>query len=281
MIKIVLDSTADTPDDLRDTYGFTIVPLMVQFGAEAFRDGVEISHDEFYRRLVEDTQFPRTAAPSVGAFEQVFRTLSADGSDIISISLAGSLSATLSAAQQAARLVEGARIVCIDSRTAAMPITYMAIAAAEAAREGRSFEDVVALVESLRSRAVVFVGLDTLRYLEKGGRIGRMRAFLGTMLSVKLMLEFRDGEILPVEQVRTWKRVPPRMVELMRARGALEDISVLYTTDRDGAERMADLCAESGLLPRERIRVGQTGAVIGAHVGPGAVGLTGMVRAER
>jgi DegV family protein with EDD domain len=210
-------------------------------------------------------------------FEEVFRALAADGSEILSISLASDLSGTFTAAQQAARLIEGTRIACVDSRAVAMPLTYMAVAAARAARAGRTLDELVALVEAMRPRMIILVALETLRYLEKGGRIGRVRALLGTMLNVKPILEVRDAQVNPVEQVRTWKRVPPRLVELMQMRGTFEELSVQYTTDRASAEHLADLCAAAGLMARERIRAAQVGAVLGSHVGPGALGLMGML----
>ncbi|HEX5691536.1 MAG TPA: DegV family protein [Roseiflexaceae bacterium] len=279
MIKIVVDSTADIPADLRDEYGIAVVPVLAQFGRETLRDNIDISRDDFYARLIANEEPPKTAAPPVGMFEEQFRELVADGSEVLSISLAGDLSGTFTAAQQAARLVEGARIVCVDSQTVAMPLTYLAVAAARAAREGRSLDELVALVEKLRSRMVILLALDTLRYLEKGGRIGRVRALLGTMLSVKPILEVRHAQVNPVEQVRTWRRVPPRLVELMQQRGSFEELSVQYTTDRGSAEQLADLCAAAGLMARERIRVVQAGGALGTHVGPGAVALTGMVKA--
>jgi DegV family protein with EDD domain len=278
LFKIVGYSTADVPPDQRDSYGIEIVPVLMQFGRETLRDGVDITRDEFYTRLVESEEMPKTAAPPVGMFEEAFRRLSADGSEILSISLAGDLSATFGAARQAAQMVEGARIACVDSRSVTMPMTYMAVAAARAAQAGRSLDEIVALVEAMRPRALILVALDTLRYLEKGGRIGRMRALLGTMLSVKPILEVRDSQVHPVEQVRTWRRVPPRMVELAQARGAFEELSALYTTSRENAEQLADLCAAAGLLERDRIRVVQASAVLGAHVGPGALGLAGLLK---
>ncbi len=159
-----------------------------------------------------------------------------------------------------------------------MPMTYLAMAAARAAQQGMALDAIVAMLEALRPRMVLYVALDTLRYLEKGGRIGRVRALLGTMLNVKPILELRDGEVHPVEQVRTWRRVPDRLVELMQARGAFDEVSALYTTDRESAERLADRAAAAGLAARERMRVVQTGAVIGTHVGPGAVAIAGMLK---
>ena len=279
MIKIVVDSTADMPPELRAENGIAVVPMLAQFGAQTLRDDIDITRDEFYARLVASQDPPKTAAPSIGMFEEVFRELAADGSEILSLSLASDLSGTFAAAQQAARLVEGARIACVDSRTVAMPLTYMAVAAARAARAGRTLDELVALVESMRPRMIILVALQTLRYREKGGLIGRVRALLGTVLNVKPILEVRDAQVNPVEQVRTWKRVLPRLVELMQLRGAFEELSVQYTTDRESAEQLADLCAAAGLMARERIRAAQAGAVLGTHVGPGALALTGMLKA--
>lgn len=278
VIKVVVDSTADVPSETREMYDITVVPLYIHFGRESFRDNVDLSRDEFYRRLVSGDILPKTAAPSIGDFAQVFRRLVDDGHEVLSLSMSGALSATFSSAQQAAQQADGARIACIDSHCAAMPMTYMAVAAAEAARAGHSLKEVVSLMESLRPRMVIYTAFETLRYLEKGGRIGRMRAFLGTMLSVKPILTLNNGEFYPVEQVRTWKRVPGRMVDLMLSRGAFEQLDILYTTGVENAERLADMCAEIGLMARERIRPVQVGAVIGTHFGPGSLGIMGMLK---
>jgi DegV family protein with EDD domain len=278
LIKIVVDSTADIPAALREQYDITVVPVLAQFGNQTFRDDIDISRDEFYARLIAEPEPPKTAAPSVGMFEEAFRQLSADGSQVLSISVAGALSGTYNAARQAAQLVEGAQIECVDSQTATMPFGFLALHAAKAIRAGASLDDAVALIERLRTRAVLYVALDTLRYLEKGGRIGRMRALLGTLLSVKPIMEVRNAEIVPIEQVRTSRRVPPRLVELGQARGEFTDLAVLYTTTRDTAEQMADLCAAVGIMPRAQMLIVQATGVLGVHTGPGALGLAGILK---
>lgn len=278
MIKIVTDSTTDMPEALNREHDIAVVPVLAQFGRETLRDGVDFTKDEFYARLIESDEPPKTAAPSVGMFEETFRKLAADGSEILSLSLVGNLSGTYNAARQAAQLVEGARIACVDTWTTTMPMAFLALKAARAIREGKALDEVVALIEEARTRSVLYVALQTLRYLEKGGRIGKMRALLGTMLSVKPILQVADSEVQPVEQVRTWKRVPPRLVELAQARGAFEELAVLYTTTRDVAEQLAGLCAAAGIMPRERIYVVQAGGVLGTHVGPGAIGIGGILK---
>jgi len=278
LIKIVVDSTADIPVALREQYDITVVPILAQFGNQTFRDDVDITRDEFYARLVASPEPPKTAAPSVGMFEEAFRKVAADGSEVLSISVAGALSGTFNAARQGAQLVEGARIECVDSQTATMPFGFLALQAAKAIRAGASLEDAVTLIEQLRTRTVLYVGLDTLRYLEKGGRIGRMRALLGTLLSVKPIMEVRNAEVVPIEQVRTSRRVPPRLVELGQARGEFADLAVLYTTTRDAAEQMADLCAAMGMMSRAQILIVQATGVLGVHTGPGALGLAGILK---
>ena len=278
MIRIVVDSTADLPPALYREFGIAVVPVLAQFGDQTLRDDVDFTRDEFYARLVASPEPPKTAAPPVGAYEAVFRQLAEAGHEVLSISLAGGLSSTYSAACQAAALVEGARIVCVDSMTVSMPLGFLALQAARAIAGGATLEQAAALVERLRPQATLLVAFETLRYLEKGGRIGRMRALLGTMLSVKPIMEVRMSEVHPVEQVRTWKRVPPRMIELMQARGAVAELGVLYTTTPDAAAQLADQCAAAGLLPREQIYVQQAGGVLGTHAGPGALGIAGLLK---
>lgn len=274
MITVVVDSTADVPPDLRESAGLRVVPVLMLRAGETLRDDVDISRDEYYAWLAESDEPPKTSAPTVGMFAEAF---AAAGGETLAITLAGDLSATHAAAVQAAQLA-GPRVRCVDSRTIGMPITYLALAAARAIAEGASLDEAAALVERLRERAVVLVALDTLRYLEKGGRISKVRALLGGILNVKPVLEVRDGAVTALEQVRTWRRVPPRLVELAQARGPFAELSVQYTTDRAAAERLADGCAAAGLLARERIHVVQVGSVLGTHVGPGALGITGLKR---
>ncbi len=276
-VRIVVDSTADIPPDVRAMHDIHVVPVLLHRNGETLRDDIDISRDEYYRWLAEHDTLPTTSAPPVGMFEQVFRELTRDGGAVLSLSVAAGLSATYGAAVQAARLVPEARIVCVDSHSIAMPIAYLALAAARCLAQGATLDEAVALVETLRDRTVAYVSLQTLRYLERGGRISRTRALLGTLLDVKPVLEVRDSQVLPVERVRTWRRVPPRLLELAQARGAYQELSVVYTTGRDEAETLADACAAAGLLERDRIRTVQIGAVLGTHMGPGALGITGLL----
>lgn len=276
MIQIVVDSSADLAPDVAAAAGITVVSLLIQFGATTHKD-TELSHDAFYTQLVASPEIPHTAAPPIGFYEEAFRTLTANGDSVFSISLAEQLSATYSAARQAAELVEDAEIVCVESGTVAAGHGYIALAAAAAARAGASLGELTALVAALRPKPVLCIGLDTLRYLEKGGRIGRMRAFLGTMLNVKPILEVREGVVLPVEQVRTSKRMPGRMFEIARDRGRFAHLAILYTTDRAAAEAIAAQCAAAGFVEHNAVDVIQAGPALGTHVGPGALGFAGLL----
>ena len=277
MIHIVVDSTADLAPEVAQAAGITVVPIIIQFGKETLLD-TEISHDDYYTRLIGASEIPRTAAPAIGMFEQAFRELTANGDQVLSLSVAAKLSATFTAAQQGAALAESADIRCIETGTTIAAFGDIALAAAQAARGGAAMDELAALVEQLRPKAVIYVGLDTLRYLEKGGRIGRMQAFLGGMLAVKPIMEVRAGEVHPVEQVRTSRRVPGRLVELVVQRGAYQTLNVLYTTGRETAGMLADQLAAAGLMPRDQIGLVQAGPALGTHVGPGAIGVGGLLR---
>lgn len=278
MIRVVVDSCADMPEALVKQHGITVVPLAVQFGRESLRDGVEISRDEFYRRLAETqaTSMPKTSQPALGEFESAYRELLRDADGVVSIHISGKLSGTVRAAQQAAEMVDRERVRVVDSGQAVMTQGYMAIAAAEAASAGAGLDEIVRLVENIATRGFIYVGLDTLRYIQQGGRIGRMQAFLGTLLSVKPIFEVANGEVHPLEQVRSAKRVAARLGEMAQAQAPLDELAVLYTTDAQLARQLADQIAAAGTFPRDKIVVAQIGAVIGTHIGPGGLGVNGI-----
>ncbi len=277
MVKIVVDSTADIPADLCDQYDISVVPLNVRFGEESFRDGVDITKDQFYARLVASNTMPATSTPTPGAFIEVYERLASQSDAILSIHISGKLSSTVETARQAAAMLPQTRIEVIDSRSTAMVIGFMAIAASQAARMGQGLAELVAMVQDIRARAFLHVGLDTLHYLEKGGRIGKARSLLGTLLNVKPLIEVGDdGEVRPLEQVRTTKRMMTRLVELAQAQHPLSDLAVLYTGQRQIAETVALQLEERNFFPQDQIRIVQLGSVIGAHVGPGSVALAGV-----
>jgi len=263
---VVTDSTADLPEEWRTRYGIAVVPLKVIFENETFRDRVDITDDEFFRRLGTATKLPTTSAPSPGEFADVYRKLAEDHDGCISIHLGAQLSATVQAAQIGAESVEGFKVKVIDSETVTMPIAFLCKVAAES----ETLEQATAAVEERVPKCRVLALLDTLRYLEMGGRLSRAQAMIGTMLDLKPLLLVADREIKPVERVRTRSRAITRMVEFLRGELPVEHVAVVHAQARDEAETIA-----AGLrleLPGQEIVIGEIGAVLGTHTGPRALG---------
>jgi fatty acid kinase fatty acid binding subunit len=265
---VVTDSTADLPDEWRDRYSIEVVPLKVLFGSETFRDGVDMTNEQFFSRLAASSKLPTTSAPSPGEFADVYSRLAKEYQSCISIHIGAELSATAEAARVGAQQVEGFPVTVIDSETVTMPIAFLCRVAAECA----TLEEATVAVEQRVPRCRVLALLDTLRYLEMGGRLSRAQAMVGTMLDVKpLLLVSENAEIKPVDRVRTRSRAIPRMVEFFRSEQPVEHVAVMHAQAADEADRIAaDLRKE---LPDLEIPIGQIGCVLGTHTGPKALGI--------
>jgi fatty acid kinase fatty acid binding subunit len=271
--RVVTDSTSDVPVAWRERYGIEVVPLRVLFGEESFRDRVDLTAGEFFDRLRRADRLPTTSAPSPGDFATVYERLSHECDGAVSIHLSGELSGTVEAARVGARSVEGFPVHVVDSRCITIPVAFLCRAAAEAP----SLDEAVRRAEERVPRQRILALLDTLRYLEMGGRIGRASALLGTMLDVKPILGMVDGRVAPLDRVRTRRKAIPRLLELLRGDLPVERLAVMHAQAPEDAERMrAELAAE---LPDVEVEVGEIGPVLGTHVGPGAVGLTYLKRA--
>lgn len=272
-VAVVVDSTADIPPTLRDQYNITVVPLTVLFGTETFLDGVEITGDQFYKRLVEGSVHPKTSQPAPGQFVEAFERLGHDHDGIVSIHLSGKLSGTVQSARQAAELVPNVPIKVIDSGSVSMGFGYLAVEAARMAQNGESLDQIAAQIEAMAQRAYVWAVLDTLKFLERGGRIGGARAFLGTLLSVKPIIQVK-GEVLPSEQVRTHKKAMARLIDLANGEAPFSHVAVMYTTSQQYAE---EIVAQIGsLMPRDQIVMAQLTPVLGVYGGPDLVGIAGI-----
>jgi DegV family protein with EDD domain len=270
---VVTDSTADLPGEWRDRYDIEVVPLKVLFGSETFRDGVDMSNEEFFRRLASSSKLPTTSAPSPGEFAELYARLAKTYESCISIHIGANLSATAEAARVGAQQVEGFPVTVIDSGTVTMPIAFLCRVAAGCA----TVEEATAAVEQRVPKCRVLALLDTLRYLEMGGRLSRAQAMIGTMLDVKpLLLVAENAEIKPVDRVRTRSRAIPRMVEFFRSEEPVECVAVMHAQAKEEAARVAaDLRAE---LPDQEITIGQIGCVLGTHTGPRALGIVYLKR---
>jgi DegV family protein with EDD domain len=264
---VVTDSTADLPEAWRERYDIEVVPLKVLFGEETFRDGVDMSNEEFFARLATSTKLPTTSAPSPGEFAELYARLARDHDGCISIHIGRQLSATAEAARVGAQSVEGFRVSVIDSETVTMPMAFLCRVAAECT----TLDEATAAVEKRIPRCRVLALLDTLRYIEMGGRVSRAQAMIGTMLDLKPLLLVVDREIKPVDRVRTRSRAIPRMVEFFEKDMPVEHVGVVHAQAPEEAELIAaDLRSR---LPGLEVPVGQIGCVLGTHTGPKALGV--------
>ena len=271
-VRIVTDSSADLPLDLAEKHQITVVPCYVVIDDHSLKDGVDIQADEFYRRLQSEGRTPTTAQPTVADFSEVYRDLVGQGDQIVSIHVSGKLSGTINSAQQAKDLLEGGGDVeIIDSRLASIALGLAALDAAEMAADGVDYLEIAEKVRAGLSSHHGLFALDTLEYLQKGGRIGKARAFMGSILNVKPILRLQDGEAHPVERPRNRERAMRRLVELAQELAPVRRLAVTYSTD---PERMLILKQElSNLLPADQIIEARFGSTLGTYIGPDALGV--------
>lgn len=273
-VQVVTDSTADLPTETAKALGIAIVPLYVRFGEEMQRDGIDISPDEFYRRLTTGSVLPRTSQPSPADFAAVYRTAAQQG-EVLSLHLSAKLSGTFEAAmlgrQEVLKERSGARIEIVDTQQVSMALGLLAIEAAERARAGASLDDIAAWVRGAIPRMRIIFMVDTLEYLQKGGRIGKAQAFLGSLLNVKPLLEVREGEVHPLERARSRPRALERLAQIALADAPAERVIAAGSTDLDAARAAAELLRTGFGLPE--VPVFRIGAVIGTYAGPGCVGV--------
>jgi len=275
-VRIVTDSACDLTKDEAAALQVEIVPLNIRFGAEEFTDGQNLSVQEFYRRMSEAEDLPETSAPAPGAFEVAFRKLAAEGADaVVCINLSGGLSATIESARNAARAVEGdIDVRVIDSRTLTAGLGTIVIAAAEAARDGRSVDEVVALVDDMVGRTRVYAALDTLDNLKKGGRIGGAQHLVGSMLAIKPLLNITGGEVEEAGKQRTRKKSLVWLRDKLFEEPRVEKLAVFDGEAPDVAEFLELISSRYG---PDDIRTGRIGAVIGTHGGPRVMGICYLV----
>jgi DegV family protein with EDD domain len=272
-VRIVTDSACDLPEELVAKFGIEVVPLSIRFGEDEFIDRVDLSVDEFYQRMAESSDLPETSAPAPGRFGETFGRLADAGADaVVCINLSSSLSATMASAQSAARELDGEIDVrVVDSRSITMGLGSQVLAAADAAAAGCSADNIVALVEDLSKRSMVFGALDTLDNLKKGGRIGGAQALLGSMLSIKPIVDISSGEVKEAAKLRTRGRALRWLRDKLYEQDHVERLAVVHGNAPD-LDELLDLIAER--YPRESLTLGKIGAVIGTHGGPRVIGMT-------
>jgi DegV family protein with EDD domain len=278
-VKIITDSTSDITSDLAQEMGITVVPLTVSFGHESFLDRVEISTDEFYRRLATEDILPKTTQPPPGAFADVLNKLVEETDEILVIVISGKLSGTYQSATNAKSMVEKkCRIEVIDSLSTAMGLGLIVIAAARAAQGGASLDEVIDVVNKRIPRSHPIFYFETLKYLAKGGRIGKASGLLGAMLSIKPLLTVKDGEIAPLTRVRSKAAGMDYIYNFVAGFPHIEELAVEHCTTPDDAEKLAERL--SSLFPKERIYRSTVSPVLGTYAGPNALAVT-VLEAEK
>lgn len=274
-VVVVTDSTSDIPEQLTASLGITVVPLLIAFGAESFRDGVDLSPQDFLLRLEASKALPRTSQPPTTAFEAEFRSAIEKDRDVACITISADLSGTHNAARLAAEAVDPSRITVIDSRATTMQQGWVVVEAARAARDGKDTQAVIQAARDAIGRSRLNAVLRTLDYVYKGGRIGRAQQLVGSALAIKPVLSFVDGVLVPIERVRTWKRALNRAIDLTAGYANVSDIVVLHTDNIEDADATAE--ALSGACPGASITIGHAGATIGTYAGPGAIGIAALI----
>lgn len=271
-VRVVTDSSADLPPSLAESHGITVVPTYVIINDQTFKDGVDITADDFYAQLGTMARLPTTAQPSAADFQEVYARCLEQGDQILSVHVSGKLSGTLNSAQQAkAALGDDGSIEIVDSRLASIPLGLAALDAARAAEAGKDVHEIASELRQSLHLHHGFFALDTLEYLQKGGRIGKAQAFLGSMLSVKPILTLSDGEAHPLERPRNRDRAQRRLIELVRNLGPLRQIAVIHSTS---PERSSAVKAElAGILPGDQVIETRFGATLGVYLGPNALGI--------
>ena len=240
-IKIVTDSTSDLPDDLINKLGITVIPLNVSFGTETFKDKVTISSDTFYKRLSEDTNLPKTSQPSPGDFKEIYDALEPENNKILSIHVTAKMSGTYnSAIQGRAQSKMPDNIEVIDSGQVSMGLGLAVIKTAEAVLDGKNIEEVKQIAYRSINLSECFCLLETLEYVEKGGRIGKAQAILGSVLNIKPMIIMKEGEVNDLAKVRTFKKGLAKLIETVKTFSPIESIAVMHSTTPDLAESISD-----------------------------------------
>ncbi|MBN1485132.1 MAG: DegV family protein [Chloroflexia bacterium] len=272
MIRIVTDSTCDLPEALIEQYGITVVPLYIHIGEESYLDGVDLSRREFYERLPQETDYPKTAIPSVELYKQAYRRLFDAGADeILSIHISESLSGLIHVAQQASSQMGDRPVTVLDARQLSMGVGFAVLRAAEEAQAGRSLAELLALLEDQILRTYVMAVTDTFEYLHRSGRLGLLPYHLASLLKIRPMLKMYNGKS-SVGAVRTLRRAIEQMRHLLQEQLPLERLAIVHALVPEQARQLQQ--ALRPLLPPElEILWAEVNPTIGVHVGPGCFGL--------
>ncbi len=271
-IAIVTDSTSDLPPEIQRQFGISVIPLNVHFGQETFRDGVDLSADEFMTKLGTSDKLPTTSHPAVAIFEAAFRSLAETHDQILCVLLSSKLSGTVQSARLAAGSVAGIiSVEVVDSLNVAYALGFQTIRAAHLADQAMPMAEIVSTLAAEIDQYHIVFFVETLEHLRRGGRIGKAAQLLGSLLQLKPLLRVEEGQVVPFERSRTRTKATAALIDFARELNDIEQVAVLYNTTPDDARDLADMLGE--LLEVKRIPVVQIGPVISTHVGPGVLGI--------
>jgi len=267
-VKIVTDSVADLPSQVVNELGITVVPLNVRFGEEVYRDGIDLTAEQFYDRLIHSETLPVTSVPSPGTFAEIYDKLAEGTDEILAIIVSAKLSGTYEVALQSVGLMKRkCRVEVIDSQWAVMAEGFIVMKAAKAAKTGASLDEVINITRKTIPRVDFRAAFDTLEYLKRGGRIGKAQAFLGSMLRMNPLITLRDGVVEPAGRTRSRAKAIDHLYNFAMSYSHVEEMAIEYATALDEAEMLAERL--NSKFPRERIYWSKMTPVIGTHTGPG------------
>ena len=271
-VRIVTDSTADLPASTVEQLGITVMPLTIHIGQKNLRDGVDLSREEFFKRLARTTTPPTTAPVTRKQFDTLFTELTKNGDAVVAILSSSKLGDTFqNATRAAAPLLGRSKIVVIDSQLMTVGLGMLVIAAAQAAHRGDSLDDVVKLVRGMIPHIYIGFFVETLDYLERGGRIGSAQALLGTMLNIKPLLILEDGEVVALEKVRTRAKAIEKLVEFITEFARIERMIILHSNTPEDVNLLIEQI--NLVVPNLDISVDHYGPIAATHVGPSALGV--------
>jgi DegV family protein with EDD domain len=274
-IRIVTDSTADIPLALAAEYGIEVLPLTVVFGDKSYRDGIDITPAEFYQKLERSPELPKTSQVTPGAFMECFQRHVREGARVISIHLSQGLSSTVETARSIAEQVDSEKISVVDSKFLCWAQAFQAVEAAQMAKAGKSVDEILARLERMRSGMELLFTLDTLEYLKKGGRIGKVSATIGSLLNLKPLIRVQDGVYVSFGRVRSQLKAMDEMVQYVvkKVGDAPVRIVVAHGKALAAAERLREKLLSGAIHVVGEVPIYEVGPVIGVHTGPGTLGL--------
>ncbi|MHB1377722.1 MAG: DegV family protein [Candidatus Humimicrobiaceae bacterium] len=275
-VAIIADSSSDIPKDIIEKYNFSVIPLYVIFGSETYKDdGKQLTIKAFYDKIRKSPTLPTTSQPTPGDFLEIYKELLKTHDSIINILISKKMSGTIASAELAARELPGADITIIDSEKVHMPCGFIAIKAAQMAATGASKEEILLKVEEMKEKVNVLFIPSTLEYLKKGGRIGRAKALMASLLEIKPILTLHDGEVSPYKNTRRWEQGKQEIINLMETMIKNPQKLHIFVGDSDMKTEGDEFASKikNKFNPQELIR-GNLGPVVGSHAGPGTLAAT-------